>query len=120
MKIGFFCFLVLSFSIELAYPEELVLDGEMVQWVFETQQGLLTEIRYNQPQEDKYIFEPPCSLWELRGNGINLSAKTDSAVFSFTSDKDSWQFVWNGSAIKTLMKKTMESHIEYYKTAGDT
>ncbi len=121
MKIGFFCFLVLSFSIELAYPEELVLDGEMVQWVFETQQGLLTEIRYNQPQEDKYIFEPPCSLWELRGNGINLSAKTDSAVFSFTSDKDSWQFVWNGSAINNINeKKPWKVILNITKSAGDT
>lgn len=115
-----FCFFVLIFSVELAYSKELVLDCETVQWVFETQQGLLTELRYKQPQMDKYTFEPPCSLWELRSGDDKISAKTDSIIFSFVSEKDTWRFTWNGSATNNDHEKIPLEVILDIKPSGDT
>ncbi len=76
--------------------EDITLHSDTVQWIFTAEQGLLKEVRSLIHPEQKFIFNPPCSLWEFKGKGLNLNAGLKSLSFSHSIDNNSKSFRWTG------------------------
>lgn len=90
----FFLFLLIIFNYQTIYAEEIVLDSGSIQWVFEAEHGLLKEIRSRAYPEKNIVFNPPCSLWELKGNDLLFDAEGKNILFSFSSNDNFMSFQW--------------------------
>lgn len=90
----FFLLLLIVFNCQTIYAEEIVLDGGSIQWIFESEHGLLKEIRSLAYPERSFVFDPPCSLWELKGKDLFLNPELKNILFSFSSVDNSMFFQW--------------------------
>ncbi|HOQ32167.1 MAG TPA: DUF6259 domain-containing protein [Candidatus Hydrogenedens sp.] len=90
----FFLFLLIIWNYPTIYAEEIVLDSGSIQWIFESEHGLLKEIRSFDSPKKNFVFDPPCSLWELKGNDLLLNAEGKNILFSFSSENNFKTFRW--------------------------
>jgi len=90
----FFLFLLIIFNYQTIHAEEIVLDSGLIQWVFEAEHGLLKEIRSLAYPEKNFVFDPPCSLWKLKGKDLLFDAEEKNILFSFSSNDNFMSFQW--------------------------
>ncbi|MGC8847119.1 MAG: hypothetical protein ACP5QY_14865, partial [Candidatus Hydrogenedens sp.] len=57
----FFLFILLVFNFHIIYAEEIILETNLIHWTFESEHGLLKEIRSLVHPEQNFVFNPPCS-----------------------------------------------------------
>ncbi|MGC9052502.1 MAG: DUF6259 domain-containing protein [Candidatus Hydrogenedens sp.] len=90
----FFLFILLVFNFHIIYAEEIILETNLIHWTFESEHGLLKEIRSLVHPEQNFVFNPPCSIWELKGNDLLFNAEEKNILFSFSSENNITYFRW--------------------------
>ncbi len=122
MRKLFYIFLfIIIFPSSIVYSADIVINSGSAKWIFNSDNGLLKGLYSCISSEKSLIFEPPCSLWELRNNGGNVNAETKSLTFSFSTDDKSYLFRWLNISTNTTDKNpTLEITLHIKPVENDT